>query len=105
MAGNDNGDVPDAGAVPEAGGGAPGERGHANGNSITQAVTVRLPPELIFLIETHQNACRMRSFSYALQSIVETHPAIVESAARLYAALDASSGRDTRKQQLNWLSA
>lgn len=44
----------------------------------------RVPAELKYLVTCYQNAGKMPSFNYAVQRLLETHPAIAQLAADLY---------------------
>jgi len=55
-----------------------------DGGNRTVVVYARLPEELQILAKRYQNACRMTTFSQALKSLLETHPAICIMAEEVY---------------------
>lgn len=87
MAGGDG--YPGAAGVADPGRG-PGVIGHAPGDTVN--IYVRLPVELDWVIRSYQLASRLPSLGYTFQALLQTHPAIVAFAERLYNNSQASPG-------------
>lgn len=45
---------------------------------------VSIPPELLYVMKRYQERNRMATFSGAVKTLLETHPAIAEIARELY---------------------
>lgn len=58
--------------------------------AVGEAKLVRLPSELWYLIERYQKLRRMTSFTAALKELLETHPAIANILAAMYAETDST---------------
>lgn len=61
-------------------------------------ITARVPSELKYLVICYRNASKMPSFNYALQRLLETHPAIAQLAAELYTEAERVTGRSSENE-------
>lgn len=58
----------------------------------TVSLYVRIPPELKFLLMRYHSVRKLPSFSYAVQSLLETHPELARLAAELYTESQVRAG-------------
>lgn len=56
-----------------------------NGTVETEAIFVRVPVELKWLVKRYQTDNRIKSFADTLVRLLESHPEIAKTASRVYA--------------------